>query len=693
MEEGGVKAAQMHYLKASLLEKKGSSSEALQEYEAAFRHDPRSAFICREAAELALDAVEREQALTWAQRLLKLEPNGAQAHVVLGRVRWLRGESKAAEAAFEKALKLDPASVDSIFALGSILSARSPRKARALMERFIQANPEHAAEGHLQIAKLDIQEGKIDQAVARLKKGAALDPGSLPLRFALAQTYEMKGSTAAALAEYLGILKIEPYNVSLINHIGEIHQALGQIEQARARFEAVVQIEPSDPNANLWLALDWERRGDLGKAALRAAASAALADDPSLNLRLSYYLTQSGRLKEAVAALEAALGRWPGNDQIAYFLALGYDDLKLTDKAVDMLRKVLQIKPDFRDARYQLAVLEEKRGDIGEAEKEFRLLLADTPDDASILNYLGYSLADRGLKLDEAESLIRKAVGLEPGNGAFRDSLGWALFRQGRFTQAVQELDLALKLLPEDETVSDHLGDALAAAGQPVPAWRAWKRAQALQAPQGSGAGKSMAAQAAFKREELGGYFMEHLASMQGGLRKLHALGRVHGTVMGREFSYDAMLDFDAGQERLSVDLLGPLLTPMFRLSLGPLGFAMDRLKLPGVKPEALGDAVQGSFFAVREILEGKLFALRPAVFKKGWRGSAVTAPGWRFGLDASGARLASLSPQEAGPSVRLERYEKVKGKIVPASFKVSGLGYAVIIELDQLKAEFEQPL
>jgi tetratricopeptide (TPR) repeat protein len=690
MEEGGAKAAQMHYLKASLLEKNGSSQEALQEYEEAFRHDPRSAFLCREAAELALEAADGEKALVWAQRLLKLEPKGPQAYVLLGRVRWSRGETGEAEAAFEEALKLDPASADSIFALGRLLGARSPKKARALMTRFLEANPEHAVEAYFQMAKLDFQEGKVDDAIARLKKGLSLEPGSVPLRLDLAQGFEMKGSTAAALAEYLEVLKADSYNVALIDHVGEIYEDMGDMEEARARFQSAVQIDPSDPTANLWLALDWERRGDFGQAASRVGASRLLAEDPNLNLRLSYYLTQAGRLKEAVAALEVSLGRWPGNDQIAYFLALGYDDLKMAGKAADVLRKVLEIKPDFRDARYQLAVLLEKQGRIDEAEKEFRLLLSDKPDDASILNYLGYSLADRGLKLEEAESLVRKAVELEPGNGAFRDSLGWALFKQGRSTQAVQELGLALRFLPEDETVSDHLGDALAAAGDPAAAWRAWKRSEAL-ASGGPAAGKAKAVQSSFKPAELGGYFMEHLAAMQGGLRRLGALCRVHGTVLGQGFDYDAMLDFDAGREQLSMDLLGPLFTPMFRIGLGPQGLVMDELRLPGVKQEALSEAVRGTFLAVRETLSGTFFALRPSLFKKGWRGRSLRAPGWRFGLDASDARLASVSALEAGPRLQLDRYEKVKGKLVPTNFKVSGLGYTVTIELEQLKAEFAQ--
>lgn len=687
VDDGGRKAAQMHYLKASLLAKKGAPAEALQEYEEAFGHD-RSGFLCREAAELALEAGNIDKALLWALRLVELEPKSAGSHVLAGKAHWARGDGPAAEAAFEAALKLDPKSAESIFSLGSLLAARSPEKARAMLEKFVAQNPDQAAEAHFQLAKLDLEQGRVKPAIDRLNKAVALDPENLSLRFALAQAYEGSASTAAALAQYDEILRLDPYNVAVVDHVAEVHDALGNREEARRRFLEAVRLQPNDPAACLWLAMDLEGQGDFAGAADRLRQSAALAEDPTLNLRLSYYLSQSGRLKEAVELLEKAAAKWPSDDQVAYFLALGYDDLKQMDKAAAVLRRVLELKPAFRDARFQLATLLERENKMPEAEAQFRLLLADRPDDASVLNYLGYSLADRGLKLDEAHQLVSRAVELDPRNGAYRDSLGWALFKLGRSSEAVTELERALELLPEDETLWDHLGDALAASNSPAAAWRAWRRAQALGGEKTGAAKKASKLQGQFTPESLGELYLEHLAALQGPPVKVSALCRLEGAVLGRTFKHEAMLSYSTPDE-VSLEILGPLFAPLVRMRLGRDGFVMDQLKVAGVKPEALSDAVYGTLFTLREFLSGRLYQLRPAVYRKGWRSQAVEVPGWRVGLDAAGGRAASLTPIEAGTRLLLDGSVRVGGHALPRTMSVSGLGYTVSVTLEQANAEF----
>lgn len=689
VEDGARKAAQMHYLKASLLEKRGAYAEAMAEYEEALSHDPRSAFICAEAAELALEAGAAEKALLWALRLVELEPGKAASHVLLGRAHWSRGDAANAEKSFEHALKLDPDSADSILNLASLLAARSPDKARKLLERFVKEHPEHAAEAQFQLAKLDVEAGKLDKGIERLKKGLELEPENLALHFALAQTYEQKHDTEAAVAQYQRILELEPYNVQVLDHVANILDSRGLPDEARARFEQAAALQPNDPAANLWLSLDWERRGDFNRAAEQLQRSAALPEDPSLQLRLSYYLSQAGRLKEAVAALESAHRKWPDNDQIAYFLALGYDDMKRPANAADMLRKVLALKPDFRDARFQLAVLLERSGDLPAAEKEFRVLLGEKPDDAAALNYLGYSLADRGRRLPEALELIERAVALEPQNGAYRDSLGWAYFKLGRSTEAVQELRRAIELEPADETLWDHLGDAFAAVGSTEAAWRAWKRSEAV-APEATQARRKAArAQGAFGPGRLGELFLEHFAALHGKPRRVAAMAVIEGAVMGQSFRHEGLLTF-TGPDELAVEVLGPMFTPVLRARVNAEGFVMDPLNLPGARPEAVMEAVHGTLTGLRDYLSGRLFALRPASWRKTWRTSFVETPAWRLGVEGSAARVTWIYPVDNGRRVVLDGVHWSGGRVLPRSFSVSGIGYTMKVTLDQIKADYE---
>lgn len=689
-----VKSAQMSYLRGMLLERRGSYAEALASYEEALTHDPDSAFIAREAAELALEMGAADKALRWALRVLELEPKSAGAHVLLGRVHWARGDNKAAEAAFEEALKLDPRSSESIFSLGNLLSTHSLERARALLQKFLDQNPAHAAEAHFQIAKLDLQGGKLKSAQEHLKAAIALEPDSesLPARYSLAQAYEMEQSTDAALGAYLDILRLEPHNTSLLTHIGQIYFMKGRWEEAKAKFEAARSLQPNDPAANQWLAQFAERQGDFAKAAEYLKASASLAEDPSLSLRLSYYLTQANALKEAVRVLESAVERWPNNDQILYFLALGYDDLKDVAPAVKLLRKVAGLKPDWREARYQLAVLLEKQGDIAEAEKEFRALLAARPDDASVLNYLGYSLADRGLKLAEAEPMIRRATALDPANGAYADSLGWVHFKQGRSTEAVKELQGAILLLPEDETVWDHLGDAYEAVGSSAAAWRAWKKAGALNPSDARVPGKADRLEARFSEGELGGLYLEHLEGLQGGLRKLSGLCDLKATILGRSFSFQCLATYRFPDE-LDIDLLGPVFTPMFRIRLNAQGFAMDPVRVEGLDQKAMLDAAYAAFSAIRDYLSGRLFSLRPARYKRGWRSRQVSVPGWRLDLSPDGLMAVGLRP-ESPPEhrVTLEEWGRWKGRHIPRRIQVSGKGFSLTLRFDDVKIEVQGP-
>jgi Flp pilus assembly protein TadD len=121
-----------------------------------------------------------------------------------------------------------------------------------------------------------------------------------------------------------------------------------------------------------------------------------------------------------------------------------------------------------------LAVL---AGDMAEAEEWLEQVLDEYPDDISAMNDLGYLWADQNKHLDQALAMIRRAVEAEPENAAYRDSLGWVLFRLGRFDEAIAELEKAAAIGEPDAVILDHLGDAYQAAGRVEQAREAWRRA------------------------------------------------------------------------------------------------------------------------------------------------------------------------------------------------------------------------
>ncbi|MFH1726395.1 MAG: tetratricopeptide repeat protein [Elusimicrobiota bacterium] len=686
-----TKAAYMHYLKALLLSNQSQYAEALREYEAALELDAQSAFMCQQAAELALGMGRTERALEFAGRFVELSPEDPEAHHLLGSVHWARGDVDRAKAAFEKTLELNPGHQDALLALGNLLSAQSPDTAKKYLRDYIAENPEDASEAEYHIALMEQKAGRVGEAIVGFRRSIEADPGNMHARYALAQLFEMRRDTEAALAEYVGILERDSQNVILLNHVGEIHYIMEDLDSARDMFLRAKSISPADPAACLWLAILAEKAEDFTTAAAYVKDSAALGEDSSLNLRLSYYLTQADLLKDAVRVLEVANGKWPENEDIAYFLALGYDDLKRRVKAIALMKDIIERRPEHRDARFQLGAMYEKGGDIANAELHFRELLRRHPNDASALNYLGYSLADRGLKLDEAEALIRRAVELDPDRGAYVDSLGWIHHKQGRRQEALRELKAAAQLLPDDETIWDHLGDAYRVSEDTASAWESWKMAQSLAPGKVKVERKLAEVEGLFSPRELGARYLALLRRSLGNLASYGGPCVIEGSIGGRAFRFQGILHYKAPWD-LSVDVFGPMFVPVFRVALsGREGFEMDPLQLDGVAPDALHESLYGALGFLREYLEGGLFKDRPAEYRKGWRRSRIDTEGASLVLDKARIRLSSVKGAE-GKDLRLELsdYRSVAGRWVPATLKLDGGGFSFVFRLHRPSIRFD---
>ena len=134
------------------------------------------------------------------------------------------------------------------------------------------------------------------------------------------------------------------------------------------------------------------------------------------------------------------------------------------------------VQPDWQ-VWFSRAVAYARSDSWPQAEADFRAALAIQPDQPTVLNYLGYSLVERGEKLDEAMQMIQRAVAGDPGSGYVLDSLAWALFRLGRYAEALPHMERAVELAPTDAILNDHLGDVYWAVGRQREARFQWRRA------------------------------------------------------------------------------------------------------------------------------------------------------------------------------------------------------------------------
>ena len=239
--------------------------------------------------------------------------------------------------------------------------------------------------------------------------------------------------------------------------IAETWLVLGDVlaggDHQEAALTAIAMVRPADPlfavaqarRAQMLEALD--RRDDAG-ALLQAATAVptAVRDDWT---RLADWHRRADRFGAAIAAYDRAIALSAGDERWGLYFLRGS--------------------------------MKERSGDWPGAEADLRAALTRAPDEAIVLNYLGYSLLDRGLGGDEPGALIARAAALRPGDGGIVDSLGWSQFKAGRFADAVTTLEKAAALEPTDPTIADHLGDAYWQAARRIEARFRWRAALALE--------------------------------------------------------------------------------------------------------------------------------------------------------------------------------------------------------------------
>ena len=249
---------------------------------------------------------------------------------------------------------------------------------------------------------------------------------------------------------------------------------------AYARMAAY--LAPEDADATLLVASILEGQGQ------HALASAEFdripRDNPAYlqaELGRAEALIASGRVDAAIEALERAAKEHP--DRVDVWNTLGgtlQREDRFGDAAAAYDRAIANISGDpagYWSLYFARGICHERLKQWPEAEGDFRKALELNPDQPSVLNYLGYSYIERKEKLDEALGMIERAVAARPDDGAFVDSLGWGLYRLGRYEEAVTQMERAVELMPVDPVINDHLGDVFWAVGRAREAEFQWRRA------------------------------------------------------------------------------------------------------------------------------------------------------------------------------------------------------------------------
>src|SRR5882762_1261119 len=484
-----------HLLLGRLYRLNNDLQKAENEFKTAVKLQPDS----EEAVTTLAYLYNEEGDATRAVHVLSSVPDAgrsAKMYSALGYTYEQQKQYKEAINAYRHAIELDRDNLDAIRGLAQNLM--NDGQTNAALEQYkviADANPEDA-QTYLHMAEIYRKTGKFDLALENLKKAETMVQDSIEVPYNEAAVYQAQGRYDEAAQTLQDLLKKteKPDNsytqgernnrAVFLERLGTVYRDEGKYPESVEVFRKMIALGDDNAVRGYQQVIDTYREAKQWQQATAVAKEAVqkLPNDRGLHMVYAAQLADTGQPDKALADVRTLLKGTPEDRDVYITLAQMNTRLKRWDDAQQALDKAEQVstKPDDKEYVYFLRGSSlERQKKYEQAEEMFRKVLANDPQNAMTLNYLGYMLADRGIKLEEALGLIKKAVDMEPSNGAYMDSLGWAYFRLGKYDQAEEQLLKASQRIGTDPTVHDHLGDLYQKTGRLKLAAVHWERAVA----------------------------------------------------------------------------------------------------------------------------------------------------------------------------------------------------------------------
>ncbi|OJW63575.1 MAG: hypothetical protein BGO65_14170 [Afipia sp. 64-13] len=360
-----------------------------------------------------------------------------------GMIYELAGRQKDAGIRFERAYKLDDSALRVADAYGRWLSRnKGDAAATAVFENFDKKLARHP------LVVDALRETRAGKKLAPLVDSA--QAGAAEALYGIGASLTRRGGEDLALVYLQLALYLRPHHALALLSLGDLYESVKKPQMAVNVYERVPANSPLKRNAQIQLATDLDAI-DRSEEALKILRT-VISEDP--------------KDIEAIVAL--------GNIERAR---------KKFEECAGTYSNAIEANEDQKPnwvLYYFRGICEERSKQWPKAEADLKKALSLQPEQAHVLNYLGYSWVDQGINLDEGMAMIRRAVEQRPDDGFIVDSLGWAYFRIGDYDNAVKNLERAIELKPEDPTINDHLGDAYWRVGRTLEARFQWQHAKDL---------------------------------------------------------------------------------------------------------------------------------------------------------------------------------------------------------------------
>lgn len=431
---------------AAILIEIGNVAEAKTHLEAIVRqaagNDLSQAYL-RIAAALGRQQ-NRAMALEIMNSLVEMHANKAEAHFALAHLAVRSGDLEQANKVIDRALKLRPDWEEAaLFKTRVLISQKESEKVVTFSEQYLATHP-RATTFRTNYARYLVDLKQWDKARDQFKRVVAVTPRDADALYAVGLLALQTNDLEEAKKFLTQTLEVQPDNDQARLYLGQIAEQRKQYTEAAHLYDAIQVGSAHYFEAQARNALVMARQGNVAGA--RAHLHKLTPENETQQVQ--QVLTEEQILREANQHQEA----------------------------FTVLSKSLKQNPNNIDLLYARALVAEKLDNLDMHEQDLRLILKQDPKNAHALNALGYTLADRTTRYDEALKLLEQAYALKPDDPFIMDSMGWVKYRLGQYDEAVKFLKAALEKRPDAE-ISAHLGEVLWVMGDRAGAESVWRRA------------------------------------------------------------------------------------------------------------------------------------------------------------------------------------------------------------------------
>ncbi|MBT8429656.1 MAG: tetratricopeptide repeat protein [Gammaproteobacteria bacterium] len=487
---GELRLAQTHYQHAAILAQDAYAAERatrialhLKDYQAglaAVRRwvelDPNNISARQLAAVLFLRDGQTEQAGEQLDALVKIaDARGSDGFLQAAGALSVESDRSSAEQLMQGLQERNPDDVRALYALAVLETAhRRFAEAETRLRAVIESKPDWE-QPRILLSRVLIAQSERDQALTFLAESVRRNPDSVLLRTSYSRQLVDAGDYARALEQFRGLHRLTPEDSEITFGYAMLATQQEHWDEARPLWQALRRHAERRDEASYYLAQVEEQNGndDLAIGLFRSVGGTELKVDAIM--RMSQILARTGRLDAAREALQQARIANPGRATDLYVAETQIvQKYGSPDEALALYETAINAYPDNPDLLYNRGLFVVELGDFAWMERDLLRLLEQDPDHADALNALGYTLADRNERLDEAFAYVARALKLRPDSPAILDSMGWVLYRQGDLAQAASYLRRALELNQDDE-IAAHLGEVLWMSGQHADARAVWR--------------------------------------------------------------------------------------------------------------------------------------------------------------------------------------------------------------------------